>query len=50
MQSAKGMEPPDSPVPAPLGTTLILFLWQYLSILETSAVVSGKITAIGFCL
>ena len=49
MQSAKGIEPPDNPVPAPLGTTFILFSWQYFSILETSAVVSGKITAIGFC-
>ena len=49
MQSAKGIDPPDNPVPAPLGTTLIFLSKQYFNILETSSVVSGKTTAIGFC-
>ena len=50
MQSAKGKALPARPVPAPLGTTFILFLLQYDSILLTSFVFSGRTTIIGVCL
>ena len=48
--SSNGRAPPDNPVPAPLGTTLILDLLQNNNILLTSFVFSGKTTAKGFCL
>ena len=50
MQSFKGNDPPDKPVPAPLGTTLILFSLQYFKMLLTSSTVSGKTTSKGTCL
>ena len=31
IQSSNGSAPPDNPVPAPLGTTFILFSLQYFS-------------------
>ena len=49
-QSASGNDPPDKPVPAPLGTTFILFSLQYFKILLTCSTVSGKTTIKGFCL
>ena len=50
MQSCNGNDPPDKPVPAPLGTTFILFSLQYFKILLTSLTVSGKTTINGTCL
>ena len=48
--SCNGNAPPDNPVPAPLGITLIFSLLQYLSTILTSCVFSGNITAKGICL
>ena len=45
--SCNGNAPPDKPVPAPLGITLIFSLWQYFKISLTSSVFSGSTTAKG---
>ena len=47
IQSFNGKAPPDNPVPAPLGTTLILFSLQYFKTSLTSFTVSGRTTNIG---
>ena len=47
--SFKGRAPPERPVPAPLGTTLIFSLWQNFKMLLTSSVFSGITTASGVC-
>ena len=45
--SFNGRAPPERPVPAPLGITLIFSLWQNFNISLTSWVFSGSTTARG---
>ena len=49
MPSSSGMEPPDSEVPPPRGTTLTFMALASAMIFETSATVSGSTTTIGSC-